>query len=331
MFQFAKALVLNRLISRRGENPMRLKFALLLTSCMTVVLFVALVTNSTSHVSAADDRAADREAIRAHIEKIFKAYIEGDCNTIRMTHSENWIGFTGQARSIIRGLDDYMKNSARFCEQNSSRGPRSLSGYKLAEIDYTFFGDVALVPYVAETSYGKDSVPGSQGKLRALDIYAKLGNEWIQVGSNIGPHPDTVRAQVQQLRQLTPPERQTLLAAREAVWRAFFSGDQALLEKLIPEEALVIGGPEQEAIGNRANILAAAKKFSEQGSKVVRLEFPRTEMQNYGDTAIVYTTYLIELQNAQGERRTQTGRGTEFFVRRNDTWLNTGWHLQRDK
>jgi ketosteroid isomerase-like protein len=296
---------------------------------MTLVLFVALVNNSTSNVSAADDRAADREAIRAHIEKIFKAYVEADCNTIRMTHSENWIGFNGQARSIIRGLDDYMKNSARFCQQNSPRGPRALSGYKLSEIDYVFYGDVALVPYVAETTYGNDA--GGQGKLRALDIYAKLANDWIQVGSNISLHPDTLRAQVQQLRQLTPPERQALLATREAVWRAFFSGDQAQLEKLIPEEALVIGGPEQEAIGKRANILEAAKKFSEQGLKVIRLEFPRTEMQNYGDTAIVYTTYLIELQNGQGERRTQTGRGTEFFVRRNDTWLNTGWHLQRDE
>ena len=320
---------------------MTLKLSALLMICCGLLLPISLRPSAAdtsargAPVQAASDeaRAADREAIRAHIDKIFKAYIERDCGTIRATHAQNWTGFTGGARSIIRGLDEYMNSSAGFCLRSTPRNPNAqgLTGYKISEIDYTFYGDVALVPYVAETTYGPAG--NAQGKLRSLDVYAKVDGEWNQVGSNIYLHPDSVQEQLeraQRLRPLAPPEQQALMAAREAVWRAFFAGDQARLEQLIPEEALIINGSGEEPIGKRASILEAAKKSADRGSKLVRLEFPRTEMQVYGDTAILYTTYLLELENARGQRATQTGRGTEIFVRRKGVWINTGWHLQPD-
>ena len=281
-----------------------------------------------------DTRAADREAIRAHIDKIFKAYIDGDCATIRATHAPNWTGFTGQARSIVRGIDEYMRSSAGFCLQNRPRSPEALArgglaDYKLAEIDYAFYGDVALVPYVADTWYGRET--RAPGKLRSLDVYAKVNGEWNQVGSNIYPHPDMLEAQRQQPAALPPPARAELMAAREAVWRAYFSNDREQLEKLIPEEAVVVDDSGGQPLIRRAGIMEAAKKTSEGGARLVRLEFPQTEVQVYGDTAILYTTYSLELENAQGRRSTQTGRGTEIFVRRKGSWVNTGWHLQADR
>jgi hypothetical protein len=54
-------------------------------------------------------------------------------------------------------------------------------------------------------------------------------------------------------------------------------------------------------------------------------------MHVYGTTAILYTTYLFELEGTRGQRRISTGRGTEVFVRRDGGWVNTGWHLQPDK
>jgi hypothetical protein len=39
-----------------------------------------------------DDRAADAAAIRAHIESIFQAFIDGDVDRIYATHSEDWRG-----------------------------------------------------------------------------------------------------------------------------------------------------------------------------------------------------------------------------------------------
>lgn len=227
-----------------------------------------------------------------------------------------------------------MKNSARFCQQGSpnpqgGNQQGGMSGYKLTDIDYQFYGDVALVPYVAETTYGRGAAVN--GKLRSLDIYAKVNGEWNQVGSNIYPHPDMVQAQMQYARPLSPPEKESLLAAREAVWRAFFANDQARLNKLVPEEALFIGDSGQEPINKRASIFESARKFAETGAKLVRPEFPRTETQYYGSTAILYTTYLYEMENARGERRTQTGRGTEIFVRRDSDWVNAGWQIQSDK
>ena len=61
-------------------------------------------------------------------------------------------------------------------------------------------------------------------------------------------------------------------------------------------------------------------------SKLTRLEFPRTEIQAYGNTAIIYTSYRLDLTEA-GKPRTERGKATEIFVRQGDRWLNTGWQL----
>ena len=42
---------------------------------------------------------------------------------------------------------------------------------------------------------------------------------------------------------------------------------------------------------------------------------PRTEIQAYGNTAILYTTYEMDLV-AGGKRTTERGAATEVFVRR---------------
>lgn len=113
-------------------------------------------------------------------------------------------------------------------------------------------------PYhVAETWYGREA--RTPGKLRSLDVYAKVDGQWNQVASNVYPHPDAVQAQFEQAqrpRQHARPERVALLGAREAVWRAYFSNDKAQLNKLVPEEALVIDrlscGPD---IGNALTFL----------------------------------------------------------------------------
>ena len=317
-------------------------FSLISFLAGAILIAPLLAANSTPLSSAAssiamtrtDDREADRQAIRAHIEQIFKAYIAGDCAQIRATHSNNWIGFTGQARSILHGLDAYMNNSARFCQAPPSANPNPNAGnrmvdFKLTEIDYQFYGDVALVPYVAETAYGSAHVPG---KLRSLDVYAKQNGHWNQVGSNIYQHPDMVQAQLEQvqaqdLRQLPPAEQQALLTAREAVWRAFFTNDQAQLDKLVPDETIVLGGSPEKPFNKKAEILESAKRGGAAGNKLIRAEFPKTEMQVYGNVAIIYTTYLYELENPQGQRQTSTGKATEIFVRRKGTWVNPGWHM----
>ena len=52
---------------------------------------------------------ADAAAIRAHIESIFQAFIDGDIDKIHATHSEDWRGFLEGSRAPIKGIDDYMR------------------------------------------------------------------------------------------------------------------------------------------------------------------------------------------------------------------------------
>ena len=116
---------------------------------------------------------------------------------------------------------------------------------------------------------------------------------------------------------------------REAVWKAWFANDRATLDKLIPEEAIAIDSG-SEAWSNRAAIMAGAQSFANRGAKLVRLEFPKTEMQIYGAAVIVYTTYVYEIE-ANGKRTKESGRGTEIFVRRGNELVNVGWHLDAGK
>ena len=70
---------------------------------------IALLLLTAAALPAADDRAADREAIRAHIDRIFQAFIHKDLAELRATHDENWLGYLEGSRTVIRGIEDYMK------------------------------------------------------------------------------------------------------------------------------------------------------------------------------------------------------------------------------
>jgi hypothetical protein len=156
-----------------------------------------------------------------------------------------------------------------------------------------------------------------------------LGVAAVVGGWNLGAGPLPAGAAAAtgcQLPQpVTPALRQELLAARRAVWQAWFANDQARLEAVIPEDTIDINAGE-EAWVNRTAVLASAQAFAESGAELVRLEYPRTEIQLYGDVAILYTTYVFEVES-EGERQTSAGRGTEIFVRRQGRWANSGWHL----
>jgi ketosteroid isomerase-like protein len=134
-----------------------------------------------------------------------------------------------------------------------------------------------------------------------------------------------MEAQLQAPRNLPNQMKQRLLAAREAVWRAYFTGDRAALEKLIPQETLAIEAGDNNW-SSRQTILEGSERFAKNGGKLIKLEFPKTEIQVYGFTAIVYSNYAYELE-VSGQRHNQSGRVTEVFVLRNNEWVNPGWHM----
>jgi ketosteroid isomerase-like protein len=126
-----------------------------------------------------------------------------------------------------------------------------------------------------------------------------------------------------------PDDRAELLKARESVWRSWFANDTKALKVLVPPDTIVISSGE-EKWKNQADILESAAKFHAAGGKLVRLEFPRTEIQRFGDVAVTYSQYLYEAE-VDGKRSVTSGRVTEIFVLRNGHWTNPGWHTDTEK
>jgi ketosteroid isomerase-like protein len=270
-----------------------------------------------------DGRQADRAAIRAHIDRIFQAFIKKDAAELRATHQQNWLGYLEGSRTLIRGIDGYMNNV--YVDPASPYGMKS---YRMREFDMIFKGDAAFVCFTAEVESNTPDGPMKR-TLRIADFYTRQNGEWIQTGSDTELHPESIAEQQQMPRSLPAQAKKQLLDAREAVWRAYFAGDQAVLEKLIPEETIAIDSGDNTWT-NRKAVLDGSRQFARSGGKLVKLEFPKTEVQVYGNTAVLYSNYSYELE-AAGQRAARSGRVTEVFVWRKGQWVNPGWHMDSGK
>jgi Domain of unknown function (DUF4440) len=120
-----------------------------------------------------------------------------------------------------------------------------------------------------------------------------------------------------------------LLQTRETVWRAWFAGDTKTLEQLVPSGTIVMSGGE-EKWKNQADVLRTSAEFHAKGGRLLRLEFPRTEVQHFGDVAIVWSSYIIEFE-VDGKRVAGSSRVTEIFVWQRGMWTNPGWHTDEEK
>jgi ketosteroid isomerase-like protein len=306
-----------------------MSFKTLVFSIASFALGAALVASTTT-VSSEGDREADAAAIRAHIGSIFQAFIDGDEQKIFDTHSEDWRGMLDGYPTPIKGIDEYMRANG-IDWPKPANAPKSRpyyaagTTYKMDHFDVHFYNpELAVVNFIGEFQ-SKDGV--TLRRFRIMDIYAKRKGNWIQVASHTVVDPGWRAEQMSQPRTITPEMRQRILSQREAVWKAWFANDRAQLEKLIPAEVIALG---DDGWSDRATIFAQAKSFADSGGKLVKLEFPKTEMQVYGDTVLVYTTYLYETE-VNGKRSSSSGRATEMFVRRGDDLVNVGWHMESGK
>ena len=297
-----------------------LLFLVSLCACLILAAPRALsVIEHKATTNLQDDRVADRAAIRAHIDSIFQAFINKDVAALRATHAQNWLGYLEGSGTMIKGIEGYM--DWNYVDPKSPFGMKS---YKMREFDMIFKGDAAFVCFVAEVESITPNGPYHR-VLRISDFYTKDNGKWIQSGSDTALHQESVETQLQSPRPLSPQMKKSLLDAREAVWRAFFAGDRPTLEKLIPEETLAIEAGDNNW-SNRQTILDGSVEFAKNGGKLIKLEFPKTEIQAYGFTAIVYSTYAYEVE-VGGSRSNKSGRVTEVFVFRKGQWVNPGWHM----
>lgn len=294
-----------------------------LFSFMLGATLFATFTTKVSTASVQEDRAADRAAIRAHIDSIFQAFINKDQAALRATHAENWLGYLDNSGYMLKGIAGYME-----WNQVDPKSPYGMKSYKFRDFDMIFKGDAAFVCFVADV---ESNWPGRSPHrvLQICDFYTKEKGNWIQSGSYTGLHQETMEEQLAAPRLIDNEMKKRLLEAREAVWRSWFSGDRATLEKLIPQETIAIESGHNNW-SNRQTILDGSVEFAKGGGKLVKLEFPKTEIQLYGATAVVYSNYAYELEQG-GQRINQSGRITEVFVLRNGQWVNPGWHMDSGK
>jgi hypothetical protein len=296
------------------------------TAGFSIVSFAVgalLFATITPTANLRDDRAADREAIRAHIDSIFQAFIKKDATALRVTHAANWLGYLEGSRTMIKGIDGYMD-----WNQVDPKSPYGMKSYTMREFDMIFKDDAAFVCFVPAIESLTPNGPYHR-TLRICDFYTKTNGQWIQSGSDTALHQESLEQQFASPRPFGDELKKRLLDAREAVWRAFFAGDRATLEKLIPDETIAIEAGDNNW-SNRQTILDGSGQFAKSGGKLVNLEFPKTEIQMYGFTAVVYSNYAYELETG-GQRSAHTGRVTEVFILRNGQWVNPGWHMDNGK
>src|SRR5580765_5207434 len=105
-----------------------------------------LIAAAVGIAAAAEDREADRAAIRAHIDRIFQAFIHKDGAELRATHAPNWLGYLEGSRSMIKGVYGYMNWTGNV----DPKSPYGMKNDKMREFDMIFQGDAAFVAFVAE-------------------------------------------------------------------------------------------------------------------------------------------------------------------------------------
>ena len=148
--------------------------------------------------------------------------------------------------------------------------------------------------------------------------------------SPIAPH--TARAQQKTTPNATSSTSSTtiddatrsqVLAARDAIWRAWVANDTVALARLLPRSTTA--GDERGWEG-RDEIVAGSRRSVASGRRLVGLRFDDTRMHANGNVVVVFSSYTLELEE-QGRRSTVTGSASEVFVHTDGAWRNPFWYL----
>lgn len=128
----------------------------------------------------------DRKEILAHIDSIFRAFINKDQEKIRNTHLPEWKGFTVRSRETVHSRDTYMEEVISLLDRQNWKF------YEMIDSDFAFYDNTAIVCYVATIS-GKDNQDRFfETKMRVMDVYVKSEGNWNLASSHVSLHPDII-------------------------------------------------------------------------------------------------------------------------------------------
>lgn len=113
-----------------------------------------------------------------------------------------------------------------------------------------------------------------------------------------------------------------LVIAREAVWRAYFSGDSAALVQLLPEKMVHMGH-------HRDQIIRDAQEFKRSGGVYRGITFSGDEFFVRGEVAVVFSKFRVDIER-NGKPDPFSGQAIELFERKDGRWINPSWHLDND-
>ncbi|MCB9422387.1 MAG: nuclear transport factor 2 family protein [Ardenticatenaceae bacterium] len=120
----------------------------------------------------------DKDDIRHQIDITLRAYIDQDWGTFQQTHTSDWCGFAYQSPAIIKGRE------ALLAAANDISQKFRLHDYEMIEIEYRFWGDVCVTPYVARIKGMIGDDEPFEARLQSIAVYRKGAADWYLAASD---------------------------------------------------------------------------------------------------------------------------------------------------
>lgn len=125
------------------------------------------------------------------------------------------------------------------------------------------------------------------------------------------------------------PGDSSLLAAREAAWRDYFSAGKNL-PVILPADFVALHSGDT-SYNDRATTLEGSKRAGASDRRLVRLVFPKNIIQRHGNVAVVHSRYDGTLRDAEGRTEQMKGWITETFYWDGAKWMHPSWHMSEDR
>ena len=123
--------------------------------------------------------------------------------------------------------------------------------------------------------------------------------------------------------------RSELERARDVVWRAWFAGDSATLDRVLA--GALAAGDSRYGWSDRKTAITDSRQFAKDGGKLLDLRFDSTAITMHGAVAVMTARYSYTTADKDGKRSTTRGQAVEIFVLEKGAWTHPFWHLAIDR